>query len=91
MTEVISNYLVPECSDLNSVEDFKIYMDNQISISSNAMSMDECQRDFEMVYGKRPEAHWALTPFRGHRGLGLFHFIQQFKVYRKTKKSYKNI
>jgi hypothetical protein len=48
------------------------------------MSMDECQRDFEMVYGKRPEAHWALTPFRGHRGLGILHFIENFKVYRET-------
>jgi hypothetical protein len=50
------------------------------------MAMDECERDFEMVYGKRPEAPWILIPFRRHRGLDLLHKAQHLKMYRKLKK-----
>jgi hypothetical protein len=47
--------------------------DSQIKIGSDALSMDECVRDFSKIYEQKPEAPFVLEPFRGHRGLGLLH------------------
>ena len=71
--------------NLNTIEE------SQIQIGADALEMDECVRDFKNVYEKRPDASFILTPFRGHRGLGLLHTFQFFKYYRTLRKINKDI
>jgi len=49
----------------------------------DAYKMNECPRDFKMVYEKKEDGPFFLEPFRGHRGLGLLDGYKNYKVVRK--------
>ena len=53
-----------------------------IVIDDDAMFMDECVRDFKMVYEKRDDAPLILAPFRGHKGVGILHALQYYLYFR---------
>jgi hypothetical protein len=45
--------------------------------------MDECVRDFKMVYEKRDDGPLILAPFRGHKGPGILHALQAYFEFRR--------
>lgn len=60
----------------NSFNSKYIYLDN------DAISVEECKRDYKMIEEKRAEMPLILAPFRGHKGFGLLHFVQAWYRFR---------
>ena len=61
----------------NSFDSKYIWIDD-----NDAISVDECKRDYKMIEEKRAEMPLILAPFRGHKGFGLLHFVQAWYRFR---------